>query len=361
MNSVNLMDASNQWATRPTDQRFESLADLRTSVHARRMRSRSQDLDLGRVHVNVTGNGIEVNSAIAPAVPSHWAFSQLAGQAGAPSGYLRTLPPALLADCLNHGIKAAGDSSVKFMTISNPEGDQPNTLQAVTSTTYGRIWDADCVDMVGRIQDRTGGRFFNPKAYDLRTGTIKPSGLYASDRDVFMFMIDGGSRLEVGPRAKLNRGFFVWNSETGSRSFGLMTFLFNEVCGNHIVWGAQDIRKLIIRHTSGGPSRFDTDATPALLAYAQASIKDDEAAITRAVSRMLPTEAADLESLVAPFKITRAELREAAECAKREEGQFASLWDLVQGLTAYARGFDFVDARVELETRAGKLLELVRA
>jgi hypothetical protein len=28
-------------------------------------------------------------------------------------------------------------------------------------------------------------------------------------------------------------------------------------------------------------------------------------------------------------------------------------------LTAYARGFDFVDARVDLETRAGKLLNLV--
>lgn len=353
------MEASNQWATRPGDQRFESLADLRASVHGRRMRSRSVDIALDRVHVEARGDGIAVNSAIAPSVPSHWAFSQFAGMLKAPAGYLRSLPIPLLTNCLNHGIANAERADVKFMTIAG-EGDAPNTLQAVTSTTYGRIWDADCVDMVGRIQERTGGKFFNPKAYDLRSGTIKPSGLYASDRDVFMFMIDGGSRLEVGPRAKLNRGFFVWNSETGARSFGLMTFLFNEVCGNHIVWGAQDIRKLVIRHTANGPGRFDADATPALLAYAQASIKDDEAAITRAIGMSLPKEDADLDRLVAPFKITRAELRAAAECAKKEEGQFATLWDLVQGLTAYARGFDFVDARVELETRAGKLLELAR-
>lgn len=355
--NTNLMTASNQWASRPSDQRFETLAALRESVNGRRIRSRSIDVDLPRIEVSSENGELAVNSAIAPSSPSHWAFSQFAGMLGAPANYLRTLPQPLLVDCLNAGIKAAPRAAVKFMTIANDDG--LNTLQAVTSPTYGRIWDADCVDAVGRIVERTGGKFYNPLAYDRQTMAPKPSGLYASDRDVFMFMIDGGSRLEVGPRAKLNRGFFVRNSEVGAATFGLTTFLFNEVCGNHIVWGASDVRELTIRHTQNGPYRFDSEAAPALLAYAESSVSTEETVIKRAMSHALPKEQADLEKLVGGKKITRGELKEGIASAKREEGQCVTLWDLVQGLTAYARGFDYVDARVDLERRAGALLNLV--
>jgi len=175
-----------------------------------------------------------------------------------------------------------------------------------------------------------------------------------------MFMIDGGSRLEAGPRAKLNRGFFVWNSETGSKTFGLMTFLFNEVCGNHIVWGAQQINKLVIRHSKNGPCRFDSDAAPMLAQYAEASVINDQATITRAMERRLP-KGDDLDTMLAPFKFTRVEINSAKEVAEREEGGCETLWDLVQGFTAYARDFDYLDARIDLEKRAGNLLNLVAA
>lgn len=360
-----LTAASQQWATRPADQRFETLEALRASVNARRLRSRSLDLDLPRIKVEARGDDIVVNSAIAPSAPSHWAFSQFAGLLKAPANYLRNLPVDLTVKCLNAGIEAAPRDSVKFMTVTNEDG--PNTLQAVTSPTYGRIWDADVVDAVTRVVERTGGRFYNPKAIDLLGGGApKPSGLYASDRDVFCFMIDGGSDLDVGPRAQLNRGFFVSNSEVGARTFTLTKFLFNRCCGNHIVWGAQDVETLSIRHTKGGPYRFDSEATPALLEYVNRSAAVEETVIRTAIGRSLPrgddnrVSIESLEKLVAPAKITRAELRSAIDFAKSEEGKCDSLWDLVQGLTAYARGFDFVDARVDLETRAGKLLNLAQ-
>jgi hypothetical protein len=354
--SQNLFQASHQWATRPEDQRFESLAQLRDSVSGRRLRSRSVDLDIGRIEVSETVNGIAVNSAITACEPSHWAFGQLAAMVKAPANYLRQLPRPLLVQCLNDGIKKTGRETVKFMTVTEPDADI-NTLQAVTSPTYGRIWDADCVDAVSRIVERSGGKFHNPLAY--RNGGQRPSGLYASDRDVFIFMIDGGSRLEVGPRAKLNRGFFVKNSEVGAATFSLTTFLFNEVCGNHIVWGAQDVRELTIRHTKNGPYRFDSEAFPALKAYAESSAATEQNAVKKAMEYILPVKDDELSALVAPFKFSKAELREAVVFAKAEEGQCATLWDLVQGFTAYARGFDWVDARVDLETRAGKLLGLV--
>jgi hypothetical protein len=367
---MELMQASNQWATRPADQRFKTLNDLRASVHGRRTRSRSMDVELSTIKSTLDADtgALVFNGQISPATPSHWGFGQFAGMLKAPGNYLRTLPPPLVVECFNHGLKSADRSAVKFMTIANETG--PATLQAVTSPTYGRVWDADVVDAVSRVVEKSNGKFHNPLAYargSFGSGETEPSGLYASDHDVFIFMIDGGSILEVGERAQLNRGFFVWNSETGARTFGLTTFLFNKVCGNHIVWGAQDVNNVVIRHTKNGPTRFDTEAAPALLEYVNASAAPEVAAIKRAQAYMLPrrgdgtdTDGEKLASLVKPFNFTKTELHEATQAAKREEGDCRTLWQLVQGLTAYARGFDFIDSRVDLEKRAGSLLNLVK-
>jgi hypothetical protein len=373
----NLMEARNQWATRPADQRFETLQALRDSVHNRRMRSRSQDADLTGVQVTADADGIFVNGQTTKATPTHYAFGQLATALHAPAGYLRTLPAALAAQNLMHGVKTAGRDALKFMSLASTDADsESRVLQAVTSPTYGRIWDADVADAATRIVERTNGRFYNPRAYKTAGrlgGETVASGLYASDRDIFIFMIDGGSVLDVGERAQLNRGFFLKNSEVGAATFSLTTFLFNMVCGNHIVWGAQDMNNLTIRHTKNGPYRFDGEATPALMAYADASAAPLESAIRRAMDRKLSglyasdrdsnTKVEDAIAGIATrvgTKFNKTEIREAIAYAEREEGKCETLWDLTQGLTAYARGFDFLDARVDLETRAGKLLELVK-
>lgn len=367
------MEAHSQWATRPSDQRFRSLDELAISVKGRRLRSRSVDVDSGRTHVTLgDSDRLTINGTITPCEPTHWSFGQLSSIIGAPAKYLRTLPKPLLVENLNHGLQVAERETHKFMTIASEDG-AVNTLQAITSPTYGRIWDADCVDAVQRIVERSGGRFKNPLAYAHRgeangfktidTTRTERAGLYASDRDVFMFMIDGGSLLEAGDRAKLHRGFFVGNSEVGSKTFFLTTFLFNACCGNNIVWGAQDVNRLVIRHTSGGPARFDSQAMPALLAYANSSPAPIEATIKAAGEKIVwsgddKDMPALLEYLDKASKFSKAEVKSAIDFAKAEEGDCRTLWQLVQGFTAYARGFDWVDARVDLETRAGKLLNL---
>jgi hypothetical protein len=349
----NLYEASEQWRNRPADERFETLDALRQSVQARRLRSRSVDLETNRINITESDNRLVVNSSITACEPTHWSFGQLAVNIGAPASYLRSLPRPLVQQCFEHGLKNANRETVKFMTVARDEG--PNILQAVTSATYGRIWDADVVDAVQRVVDRTGNRFNNPKDW-----TGKRSGLYASDHDVFVFMVDGGSIVDAGPRAQINRGFIAWNSETGAKTFGLMTFLFNYVCGNHIIWGASEVNKLLIRHTSGGPYRFDSQAGPMLKAYVDASAQPVADTIKRAQDYLLPAGKDDelLNWTAKHGKFSRSEVREAVNFAKAEEGDCRTLWQLVQGFTAYARGFDFIDSRVDLEKRAGALLNV---
>jgi hypothetical protein len=59
-------------------------------------------------------------------------------------------------------------------------------------------------------------------------------------------------------------------------------------------------------------------------------------------------------------KFSKSEVKEAIEFARREEGDCRTLWQLVQGGTAYARGFEYVDARTETETRFSALLNLAK-
>lgn len=361
---MEIMEANKQWRNRPLDERFETLSGLRDSVHNRRLRCRSEDVDRNDVVLEAIGDvGIVANSRITPCAPSHWAFGQLCQASringvSAPASYLRQLPTALAVSCLNQGLKSGDRESHKFMTIAAEQPGHPNILQAVTSTTYGRIWDADVVDAVQRIVDRTNGTFENPKDW-----SGKRAGLYASDHDIFIFMVDGGSVVDAGPRAELYRGFLAWNSETGAKTFGLQTFLFNRVCGNHIIWGAQDVNKLIIRHTSGGPYRFDAQAAPALLEYVNSTAAPVEAVVRKSQEILLPDFASDDRILLdwiskQGARLTRTEAAEAVKFAKSEEGECRSLWQLVQGATAYARGFDFIDARVDLEKRASSLLDI---
>ena len=366
-----LTTANEQWRNRPADERYESLASLRDAVMTRRERTRAFDVDLTDLRAKETDGGLVFNSGIAPARPSHWAFGQLSSIVGAPASYLRKLPVELAARCINSSLESYRDDrdALKVMTV---EGDDIDTMQAVTSRTYGRIWDADVVEAVERIVDRSGGRFFNPKDW-----SGKPSGLYASDHDVFCFMIDGGSVVDGGgERDRLNRGFFVWNSETGARTFGLMTFLFRVVCGNHLVWDAQDVTRMIVRHSSGGPVRFDREAMPALLSYVNASAKPAEDAIAKAKGLRLidlvnipgqtvATETGRLgdewqKAFAAKYDFRRAQVRDAVQFARAEEGRCETLWDLINGFTASARSIEYADARIELETRAGKLMALAR-
>ena len=375
----NLMDASREWSSRRPDERFQNLESLKASVDSRRDRSSHADVDLSDLLAIPYGeNDIQLQARGEPLNLTNWSFGQLASTVRAPAAYLRSLPADLAIRNINHGLSAtkadtSQRSANKLLTVRPIEDDArplsapdlPSRLQAVTSPTYGRIWDADCVRLVERLQDRSGGAFTNPLAYlpghyGNREMAV-PSGLYASDHDVFMFMVDGGSRLEAGDRAKLNRGFFLKNSETCACTFQLCVFLFNEVCGNHIIWSATNVNQLTIRHSRLGPYRFDSEAWPTLKGYLDQSAAPEEATIRAAQAELLPTEEKDLTAFASRFSITKPELRQAIKAANREEGECKTTWQLVQGLTAFAREIEFTDNRVNLETRAGKILDSVKA
>jgi hypothetical protein len=290
--------------------------------------------------------------------PSNWAFGQLAQYAQAPAGYLRKLPAELAAINLQWGLERNPQRD-DALVLAQSNGE--NHLRAMTSTGYGRIWDHEVVEAVERVNG--DGRWQVPAASYATTNPRRATTLYASDRDVFLFLVDPKNPVEVNGET-LFRGFYTWNSEVGSAVFGLCTFLYRYVCDNRIIWGASDVRELRIRHTGGAPERFAYEGSKYLRRYADEST-------ARLVEGIKAAQGKDLHDQINTGKgetvqdwlqargFTKAQAKGSVEAAQAEEGRARSLWDIVNGITAYARTVAHTDERVQLEAKAGKLMALV--
>lgn len=351
--SAILTRASNQWMSRANDERFLSLEDLAAAVNARRDRSQEVVRRLQDVPVGYTAEGdLYLGRPERYAAFTNYSFGKLAQEVGAPAGYLRSLPAPLVAMNLAWGLEHSEQRETKIL-VSAPSGDDPGEVRTFTSPSYGRIWDGQVVKAIQNVNQ--AGNWVIPAASYASRDPLRATTLYASDHDVFVFLVDPERPVEVGSDT-LFRGFMAWNSEVGARSFGLCTFLYRTVCDNRIVWGATEVNQLIIRHTAGGPDRFAEQAAPALLAYSEGSTRGIEVAIKEAQDKTVGKDVASVEAWLREKGFTREVAKVSVALAEQEEGDPTSLWNVVQGVSAYARSIEHSDTRVDLEKAAGRLL-----
>ncbi|CAG1021096.1 hypothetical protein DOJK_00776 [Patescibacteria group bacterium] len=352
---TNLLTASQQWRSRPADERFGNLADLKESVQYRKNSSLENIVFLHSLKIVPVKDSISLTYDGQNLDMTNWSFGQLCQLAGAPASYLRTLSPGLVSQNLNYALPKTRESAKVLLTANGHL-----EIRAFTSESYGRIWDIDVVRAVEGLCE-SNPSWHNPPAYK-RTGTdgteMENAGLYASDRDVFLFLVDEDHQIEVNGE-RLSRGFFVWNSEVGKSSFGLTTFLYRYVCGNHIVWGAQEVKEIRIRHSLNAPSKAFSEIIPALRKYVESSSGYETKVIKKAMEYR---PARDKEGTIEWLQrngFTKVVSENAYNYAVREEGNATSLWNIVQGLSAMARDKKHVDVRVDMERQAGRLLNIL--
>lgn len=356
-----LTQASNEWSNRPADERFENLHALQQQArfwkdHSRARVIASRQLQLAPV-ADQPNELVAVGPNGQPAALTNWSFGQVARLAGAPAGYLRTLHPTIAADCVNYGLHTRDVEDVGVLLSQNGK----TVLRAATGPNYGRVWNADIVDrLVERFGDGINGQFRVPGEFKRRVEITKENTtLFASDRDMFVFLADEDHRIELpnrrnGESGSLARGFFVWNSEVGDCTFGIATFLFDYVCCNRIVWGAQEYKEIKIRHTAGAPVRFVDEVAPALQRYADSSTTSIVKALTDARQARIDNVDAFLAKR---FSKSQAAAIKAAHV--QDEGRpIETLWDAATGVTAYARDIKWQGDRVALERQAGEIIDL---
>ena len=373
----NLMDASRQWASRPDDQRFLTPEDLLDAVETRRQRSDEfPNMPVAGLEVDYVqqgpfqGNLFAVDYAGVPAVFSNWSMNQYNSVIGGPNiAWLRDMPAPVAKMALNASLKyrqRIEDGEQVKLLVAPPDGDEPGLLRAVTSPTYGRIWDADVVRTVMYINE--DGRWVVPgvvagkgMADQYTEVTKRSTTLYASDRDVWMFLVDEQHPVEIDGEMYF-KGFIVSNSEVGNATFSLKTFLLKQVCMNRIIWGAIQVRELRIRHSRLAPTKFLEGAVPALAAYSNASVRGTVDAVRAAKQISVADDLKGAEAFLRDQGFGVFESSVIPVLAERAEdvgsnGDPTNLWDLVMAGTAYARELVHADTRVAFEQKVGGLLD----
>jgi len=387
--ATNLLQANHQWATRPPDERFWSIEDLHRRAEILRSEARISTVGSSDLAIAIREGGDLrlVGKAGVEAKLTNYSFGQLAGLAGAPSTYLATLPADLAARNLNHGLERRAEAARALQCLFRL-GDVVE-LRCVTSGSYARIWNRDVTarlrelpeagwrvpparvahpnDSQARpataedvLEDRSGGGGLSINVGDM----IAPAGLYASDRDMFVFMINERNLIEDGRGNRLSRGFFCWNSEVGDRSFGLTMFLYAHVCGNHIIWGAERVREVRIRHVGSANRRAWWEIRAALSHAIETPATEDETRIRAAQKFRIAATKEELLDSIFKFRwnsAPRKTLERAYETAERSTDRYGdprTAWGFANGLTQLSQAATYAEERVRLDRTAGNVLSM---
>lgn len=398
----NLFEAHHQWSSRPEDQRFESLAEMRDFCKGYALNATSFITPLSALSVAPTANNknIALLGAGEPATITNYAFGQLARFAKAPPSYLRTLPVDLAVQNLNYGLKYSADrrdDDNKLDVLFHHNGS--SVARAVTSDSYDRVWNYQLVEKIMEHLSSKGwvvppARPAHPGQKGTRKATladilpnqadfglavkegddIAPAGLYASDHDMFAFLVNYSDPVWDGAKF-LKQGAFVGNSEVGDGSLWVKYFLMDDVCGNHIVWGVSEVTEVSVRHVKRQSQAIGNTLSRAvtkweILANRMPSGKEMEGKITKAKSYTIGATKEEVLDALFTFgkkrnllKFSKSNLNDAYEIAANTPryGAPNTAWGMVQGLTELSQKIThgYMDERTEMDTQAGRILEMV--
>ncbi|WP_290705933.1 DUF932 domain-containing protein, partial [Gordonia sp. UBA5067] len=285
---------------------------------------------------------------------------QLAGIAGAPPKYLRTLPATIASDAINYGLRRQRREQHQLLL----DRDDPWTVHAITSPRYARVHHDE---LAARVLDLMAAHpaWHLPLGYkDGVYGAERvPSGAYLGDRDMFLLVVDGNRDLDDptdASHAGLFRGFILRNSDVGAAALTLDVFLYRVICGNNIIWGFQHVAGFRRRHVGASIQDEWTASLAAVRSSLNADVADDRLVLLRAQSRELgSTREAVIDTAVQRLDLSQKQAGEAYALADTFEQNPRSVWGYVQGLTRLSQRTPWQDGRFVLDRAAGRLLTAV--
>jgi len=190
--------------------------------------------------------------------------------------------------------------------------------------------------------------------------------LFASDRDVFMFLVDDRNPVQVGTvngePDLMFRGFYIRNSEMGAASLVLGSMYLRAICCNRILWGVEQFSEISMRHSKYAPDRFVEQAMPALRSFAEGSSSKLAEGVEKAKQAQIAHDDEKALEWLQGRSLSRKRAADVLATVEREEGhKMRSAWDAAQGITAVARTIPHQDQRLDLERVAGRILDKVAA
>jgi hypothetical protein len=361
-NGMMLTQANKEWASRPADERMPDLETMHAKALAQRSAAKETECGFSTLRLEAQNDSLYLSRGAQPIKLMNWAFTQLCGRVGAPSEYLAQLPATLAAQNLNHGLArrvadAAGNAVANVLLHKNSEW----LVRAILTGAYERVWNCELTE---RLLDKQADGW-EPARPDFNTfGDVFPS-LYCGDRNMFAFIRYRNDYIQQpvafsNSAAPIYKGFIVYNSEVGDKKLGAISFLYNGMCGNHLIWGARDVMEVEARHVGNVRDKlhlFDMK----LREYARKSLADEQAVISRASRKVIAaTKEQVLDTLFGKrsLRLSRKTLEGGYTAViEAQDGPANTVWGMAQGLTRYSQTLPNADDRTDIDRAAGRLLE----
>jgi hypothetical protein len=378
--------------SRPADERFWSLKELQDTLIARNQRTTEVNMPMKEIRAVVIkgGDGASENGDLCvigrrnkPAQLSHFAFNQLAGVCEFPANPLRSLKPETAALVLNERLSTLpDDTNAQVLVYQNG-----TTLVRSITRDLSRLWN---LEIVNRLIPATQNGWMVPPArpngpdprarpatekdilpnqddfgLSVKVGDmIAPAGVYEGDRDMFIFLVNPSRVIDDGMKG-LMRGVFIWNSEVGAGAFKVRTFLLENVCGNHICWGASKVVDLRMVHRGDKIKDFGSKMVVQLREYADGTSLEEEMMVKKSRTFVLGKDRAEVIDNLFNNKqvgLTKRDIEDAFDTAERWEHTAkaapTTAWGFVHGLTRFSQTKVFADQRNELDKAGGRILAL---
>ena len=337
---MNLTRASKELFRRTPDECFPSLSVL--SQHCRWQQEQSREIwqppqGIGTQAIGLdgltltTGEGQELRM-------NDWSFSQLCRLSGVAKETVNRLSPDTAARVFGETLPR-GSKPLQLFT-------QDEQLRSIHSASYTRLHNSEVLSVVQEFATD-----FQPPPKGFNGGT----GLYGGEQDMFCFLIDPAGWTDIGGES-FAPGFLIWNSEVGSRSLGIQSFWFQQICQNHIIWDAVEVVEFTRKHTANVHDAL-TDIRriiEALVAKRDARRDRFAQVIQQAMQTSLGSDADEVQKALGQNGISRSLAKEAVA---QVQGRL-SLFAIVDALTRIAGKIVNAGDRVEVDQKAGQLLAL---
>lgn len=389
---MELYEASNQWAKRPIDETYWGLTDA--LVAAREMKNLSVERTVNYQDLKVIASSDSEIEVIRTegngAVPTYSATQQLCARAKVPYSLISRQPGNLASDNLNWGLRKNRNDMNDHAVLLLYKAKNRLMLRAMTSQVYNRLWNSDFLELLIKKLEidwvvppaRPSAKRVNdprirpatPEDVLSLTGImsvqvgdlIGPAGVYVSDKDMFIFMWNKNPI--GGPSGPLHKFIMCWNNEIGTGSWGATFGYADHVCGNHIIWGAEGVREIRVRHVGkqsyiGGISKLRME----LKEYDDESSSGAESKLKKAASYELGGTMEETVQKLMEYvgkkrikNITQPRLEAAYEHAE-QVGRYGSPntpWAISSALTELSQESEHADTRARLDQAAGKILDI---
>lgn len=389
--SINLMRAHRQWASRPSDERFWNLDDLLRNCEDDRLNSVNIRIPASRIAVSCLNGDIRLNgNANTTAGFTNYSFGQFCRYAGCPPTFLPSLNPETAVTVLNERLEKtieerelADDHGMRFYMRNTDNGP---VIRAMLSDAYQRLHDYDIVSRLIDFQSLgwripparpvdnnfPGSRIATEEdCLDVRSflsvhpgDVIAPAGLYRGDRNMFCFMVNEDRRIDDGSEGGLSRGFFVENSEVGDSSFRITMFLYRVVCGNHIVWGAENVTMVRFRHTKNIDAKAMNSLKVDLVKWADESSVEQEATIRKLQRFEIANNKEDVVEFIynqlgpAIGKRQAGDIYDDGVVNADVDGHPKTVYGYANAITRFSQSLTNADGRHKMDLAAGELMKM---